>query len=91
MLGKLLIIAALVPLLWGCASPSPIVEDGGTREYNLALGERRSQAVQRLLMFQGASKEQAETVSFGEEVPVAFGHDEESWGLNRRVELVYER
>ncbi len=66
-------------------------DERGTREYNVGLGERRSQAVQRLLMFQGANKEQAENVSFGEEVPVAFGHDEESWGLNRRVELVYER
>ncbi len=65
-------------------------DERGTREYNVGLSERRAQAVQRLLLFQGATKGQAETVSYGEELPKAFGHDEQAWSQNRRVELVYE-
>lgn len=65
-------------------------DERGTREYNVGLSERRAQAVQRLLLFQGATKEQAETVAYGEELPKAFGHNEEAWSKNRRVELVYE-
>jgi peptidoglycan-associated lipoprotein len=64
-------------------------DERGTREYNLALGERRAQAVQRVLMLQGATKDQAKTVSYGEERPAAQGHDESAWRLNRRAELVY--
>ena len=64
-------------------------DERGSREYNLALGERRAKAVERILMVQGAAKEQAQMISFGEERPVAMGHDEESWRLNRRVELIY--
>ena len=64
-------------------------DERGTREYNLALGERRAQAVQRLLALQGATKEQSRVVSYGEERPVAMGHDESAWRLNRRVELLY--
>ena len=65
-------------------------DERGSREYNVALGERRAKAVERLLRFQGVSETQLEVVSFGEELPVAFGHDEAAWRLNRRVELVYE-
>ena len=65
-------------------------DERGSREYNVALGERRAKAVERLLRFQGVSDDQLEVVSFGEELPVAFGHDEAAWRLNRRVELVYE-
>ena len=64
-------------------------DERGTREYNMALGERRAKAVRQFLMLQGASANQLEVISYGEERPVALGHDEDSWRLNRRVELVY--
>ena len=64
-------------------------DERGSREYNIGLGERRAQAVRRLLLIQGASADQVMTVSFGEERPAAFGSDEESYGLNRRVEFKY--
>ncbi|MCQ4321126.1 peptidoglycan-associated lipoprotein Pal [Stutzerimonas stutzeri] len=62
-------------------------DERGTREYNMALGERRSRAVQRYLVLQGVSPAQLELVSYGEERPVAMGNDEQSWAQNRRVEL----
>lgn len=65
-------------------------DERGSREYNIGLGERRANAVRKFLSLQGASSSQLEAVSFGEERPVAFGHDESSWQLNRRVELVYQ-
>lgn len=64
-------------------------DERGTREYNLALAERRAQAVERLLTLQGAVADQLQVISFGEERPVALGHDEDAWQLNRRVELLY--
>ncbi len=64
-------------------------DERGSREYNIALGERRAQAVKRILEFQGASPAQMTVVSYGEEKPAAEGHDESAWSLNRRVELVY--
>ena len=64
-------------------------DERGSREYNIGLGERRAQAVRRVLMLQGATANQISTVSYGEERPAASGSDEESWRLNRRVELVY--
>lgn len=64
-------------------------DERGSREYNLALGERRANAVRQLLMAEGVAANQIQTVSYGEEKPVATGHDEESWSQNRRVELVY--
>lgn len=64
-------------------------DERGSREYNIGLGERRSQSVRRMLMIQGASADQISTVSFGEERPAAFGSDEESYQLNRRVEIKY--
>lgn len=64
-------------------------DERGSREYNLALGERRAKAVERLLTLQGVSAKQLQVISFGEERPVAFGHDESAWQLNRRVELLY--
>lgn len=66
-------------------------DERGTREYNIGLGDRRAQAVRRLLMFQGAAASQLVTVSYGEEKPAADGHDEGAWSRNRRVELVYQR
>jgi len=65
-------------------------DERGTREYNVALGDRRAQAVSRMMMFQGATNKQIDVVSFGEEKPVALDHDEASWSQNRRVQLVYE-
>ncbi|MFQ6006467.1 MAG: peptidoglycan-associated lipoprotein Pal [Woeseia sp.] len=64
-------------------------DERGSREYNIGLGERRSQAVRRMLLIQGATAGQISTVSFGEERPAAFGSDEESYALNRRVEIKY--
>lgn len=66
-------------------------DERGTREYNIALGERRANAVQRMLTLQGAAAGQIRVVSYGEERPAALGHDEESWSLNRRVEFIYNR
>jgi peptidoglycan-associated lipoprotein len=65
-------------------------DETGSREYTIGLGERRAQAVRRILMLQRASANQLSTVSYGEERPAALGSDEESYSLNRRVELVYE-
>lgn len=64
-------------------------DERGSREYNIGLGERRAQAVRRALLLQGASDAQISTVSYGEERPVAAGHDEAAWAKNRRVEIVY--
>ena len=64
-------------------------DERGSREYNIGLGERRAQTVRRMLLIQGASANQISTVSFGEERPAAFGSDEESYSLNRRVEIKY--
>lgn len=64
-------------------------DERGTREYNMALGERRAKAVSRFLQVNGVSAGQIETVSFGEEKPAMLGHDEPSWSQNRRVELKY--
>ena len=64
-------------------------DERGSREYNIGLGERRSQAVRRMLLIQGASSNQISTVSFGEERPAAMGSDEGSYAQNRRVEIKY--
>jgi len=64
-------------------------DERGSAEYNVALGERRAQAVKRALLLQGATEGQLTTVSYGEERPVAEGHDETAWAQNRRVEIVY--
>jgi peptidoglycan-associated lipoprotein len=66
-------------------------DERGTREYNIALGERRANSVKRMLTLQGVSASQIRTVSYGEERPAALGHDESAWSLNRRVEFVYQR
>ena len=64
-------------------------DERGSREYNIGLGERRSQSVRRILLIQGGSAAQISTVSFGEERPAAFGSDEDAWAQNRRVEIKY--
>lgn len=65
-------------------------DERGTREYNVALAEKRAQAVKQLMLYEGAGNDQISIVSYGEEKPVAFGHDDESMSLNRRVEIVYQ-
>lgn len=64
-------------------------DERGTREYNLALGERRSEAVRRYLISSGVRSTQIETVSYGEERPVDPGHDESAWAQNRRAVVSY--
>lgn len=66
-------------------------DERGSREYNIALGERRAEAVRRLMLFMGAGDSQLQTVSYGEERPAAMGHDESAWQQNRRVEIIYQR
>ncbi len=66
-------------------------DDRGSREYNLALGQRRAESVKRAMVLLGVNDKQVETVSFGAEKPVAFGQDEESWAKNRRSDLVYPK
>lgn len=64
-------------------------DERGTREYNMALGERRAHSVLQMLTLLGASKSQIRTVSFGEERPDVEGHDESAWKWNRRAVFVY--
>lgn len=64
-------------------------DERGGREYNLALGQRRSEAVRRALNLLGVADSQMEAVSFGEEKPAAAGGDETAWSQNRRAEIAY--
>lgn len=64
-------------------------DERGGREYNLALGQKRSEAVRRALGLLGVPDGQVEAVSFGEEKPADAGHDEGSWAKNRRAEIAY--
>lgn len=66
-------------------------DERGTREYNIALGERRADAVRRVLIANGVSSGQINVISYGEERPAAMGHNESAWGQNRRGELMYTR
>lgn len=65
-------------------------DERGTREYNVALGEARAQAVKQLMLYEGASNDQISVISYGEEKPVSFDRDDESMSLNRRVEILYQ-
>ena len=65
-------------------------DERGTREYNMALGERRAKAVQSFLVSNGVSPTQLEAVSYDKEMPINPGHDESAWKENRRVEINYE-
>ena len=64
-------------------------DERGSNEYNLALGQRRADGVKKMLVLGGAKASQIETASFGEEKPVATGHDEASWSQNRRTDIKY--
>ena len=66
-------------------------DERGSREYNLALGQKRAEAVRQMMRLSGAADSQIEAVSFGEEKPKALGHDEASWAENRRSDVVYQR
>lgn len=65
-------------------------DERGTRAYNLALGERRAQSVRDMILELGALAEQVDWVSYGEELPAVTGQGEETWGQNRRVEIILE-
>jgi peptidoglycan-associated lipoprotein len=65
-------------------------DERGSREYNLALGQKRSEAVKSRLRLLGVAEAQMETVSFGEEKPMAVGATEEAWAQNRRADLNYK-
>ena len=64
-------------------------DERGGREYNLALGQKRSEAVRRALTLRGVNDQQIEAVSFGKEKPAAQGAGEDAWAQNRRAEIVY--
>ncbi len=65
-------------------------DERGGREYNLALGQKRAEAVRRSMALQGVSDSQMEAVSFGKEKPKAEGHNEAAWSKNRRADIVYQ-
>ena len=81
--------------LWLARNPGASVtleghaDERGTREYNVALGERRANSVRQLMALTGASGGQIRTISYGEERPAVEGHDESAWRFNRRVEIIY--
>jgi len=64
-------------------------DERGSREYNIALGQKRADAVKRTMTLLGAQEAQIETVSFGKEKPKNPGHDESAWAENRRADIVY--
>lgn len=66
-------------------------DERGSREYNLALGQKRAEAVANNLKMGGAPEAQVEAVSLGKEKPKAQGHDEAAWAENRRADLVYSQ
>ncbi len=79
----------------GSASGVGVILEGhaderGTREYNLALGEDRAKVVANLMEALGVSGGRIQSISYGEERPVSLGSDDSAWGLNRRVEILYQ-
>ena len=64
-------------------------DERGSIEYNLALGQRRADGVKKMLLVGGAKEGQIESVSYGEEKPVATAHNEAAWSQNRRTDLNY--
>ena len=65
-------------------------DERGSREYNLALGQKRADAVKQMMTLLGAPASQIETISFGEEKPRAQGSNEQAWAENRRADIVYQ-
>lgn len=78
---------------WLLANPDVIIQieghcdERGTREYNFSLGERRAKSVIQYLVQRGVDPERMYFISYGEDRPVALGHDEAAWSLNRRAEF----
>ena len=66
-------------------------DERGSNEYNYSLGEQRALSVRRYLINLGVDAQRLHTVSYGEERPVAFGHDESSWNKNRRAEFLISK
>lgn len=64
-------------------------DERGTREYNIGLGERRANAIKRFLIAEGVAPSQISTISYGEENPADYGHNEAAWAKNRRAVLDY--
>lgn len=64
-------------------------DERGSREYNLALGQKRAEAIKKLMVINGVGETQVETISWGKEKPRALGHDEAAWAENRRADIVY--
>ena len=64
-------------------------DERGSNEYNLALGQRRADGAKKMLLVGGAKEGQIESVSYGEEKPVATAHNEAAWSQNRRTDLNY--
>ena len=65
-------------------------DERGSSEYNLALGQKRSEAVEKAIKMLGVNAERVEAVSYGEEKPEDLGHDESAWAKNRRVDILYK-
>ncbi len=65
-------------------------DDRGSREYNIGLGQRRSDSVKRMMVLLGAREEQIESVSLGEEKPRAEGQGEQAWSQNRRCDILHQ-
>jgi peptidoglycan-associated lipoprotein len=65
-------------------------DERGSREYNLALGQRRADAVKKIMVVLGVPETNVETISFGEEKPRASGHDEPAWSQNRRSDIIHQ-
>jgi peptidoglycan-associated lipoprotein len=64
-------------------------DERGSREYNLALGQRRAEAVKKVMSVLGVQDGRVETISYGEEKPKSTGHDEQAWAQNRRADIKY--
>jgi peptidoglycan-associated lipoprotein len=64
-------------------------DERGSREYNLALGQRRAESVKKVMTVLGVQDGRIETVSYGEEKPMGQGHDEAAWAQNRRADIKY--
>ncbi len=64
-------------------------DERGSREYNLALGQRRADSLRKAMVLLGVSDQRIETISWGEEKPKASGHDEAAWSQNRRDDIIY--